>query len=99
MCKKLEYFDVDCYWEMKKKKLKSLSLTTLHTAERFQTWPLYIGFAQCIWVVQKKLYMNENWSIHSFLTTVPQQADVASNILLVFYKKKRKQNKKIIKYY
>jgi hypothetical protein len=30
----------------------------------------------------------------SFLTTAPQQADVAGNILLFFYKKKTKQNKK-----
>jgi hypothetical protein len=37
--------------------------------------------------------------LHSFLTIFPQQADVASNILLFFYKKKRKENKKIIKYY
>jgi hypothetical protein len=38
-------------------------------------------------------------SLHSFITTAPQQADLAGNILLFFYKKKRKQNKKIIKYY
>jgi len=29
----------------------------------------------------------------------PQQADVAGNIFLFFYKKKTKENKKIIKYY
>jgi hypothetical protein len=39
----------------------------------------------------------EKWSLHSFTTS--QQVDVAGNILLCFYKKKRKQNKKIIKYY
>jgi hypothetical protein len=33
-------------------------------------------------------------SLHSFLTTAPQQTDVADSILLFFYKKKRKQNKK-----
>jgi hypothetical protein len=27
---------------------------------------------------------HEKWSLHSFLTTVPQQADVAGNILLFF---------------
>jgi len=43
--------------------------------------------------------IEEKWSLHSFLTTAPQQADVAGNILLFFYKKKTKQNKKIIKYY
>jgi hypothetical protein len=32
--------------------------------------------------------------LHSFLTTAPQQANVAGNILLFFYKKKTKQNKK-----
>jgi hypothetical protein len=36
---------------------------------------------------------HEKWSLH--LTTAPQQADVAGNILLFFYKKKWKQNKKI----
>jgi hypothetical protein len=36
----------------------------------------------------------EKWSLHSFLTTAPHQADVAGSILLFFYKKKRKQNKK-----
>jgi len=41
----------------------------------------------------------KKWSLHSFLTTAPQQADVAGNILLFFYKKKTKENKKIIKYY
>jgi hypothetical protein len=41
---------------------------------------------------------NEKWSLHSFLTTVPQQANVAGSILLFFYKKKTKQNKKVIKY-
>jgi hypothetical protein len=44
-------------------------------------------------------FNGEKWSLHSFLTTASQQADVASNILLFFYKKKWKQNKKIIKYY
>jgi hypothetical protein len=39
----------------------------------------------------------EKWSLHLFLTTVPQQADVAGSILLFFYKKKTKQNKKIYK--
>jgi hypothetical protein len=43
--------------------------------------------------------VEEKWSIHSFLTTALQQADVAGNILLFFYKKKWKQNKIIIKYY
>jgi hypothetical protein len=41
----------------------------------------------------------EKLSLHSFLTITPQQADVADNILLFFYKKKTKENKKIIKYY
>jgi len=40
------------------------------------------------------LPVKEKWSLHSFLTTAPQQADVADNILLLFYKKKTKQNKK-----
>jgi hypothetical protein len=32
----------------------------------------------------KFLFFYEKWSLHSFLTTAPQQADVASNILLFF---------------
>jgi hypothetical protein len=32
----------------------------------------------------------EKWFLHSFFTTAPQQADMAGNILLFFYKKKRK---------
>jgi hypothetical protein len=40
------------------------------------------------------VYNKEKWSLHSFLTTALQQADVAGNILLFFYKKKRKQTKK-----
>jgi hypothetical protein len=39
-------------------------------------------------------FHKEKWSLHSFFTTVQQQADVAGNILLFFYKKKWKQNKK-----
>jgi hypothetical protein len=31
-----------------------------------------------------KLFL-EKWSLHSFLTTVPQQADVAGNIFLLFF--------------
>jgi hypothetical protein len=38
--------------------------------------------------------IDEKWFLHSFLTTASQQADVAGNILLFFYKKKTKQNKK-----
>jgi hypothetical protein len=41
----------------------------------------------------------EKWFLHSFFTTASQQADVAGNILLLFYKKKTKQNKNKIKYY
>jgi hypothetical protein len=36
---------------------------------------------------------NERWSLHLFLTTAPQQTDVAGNILLFCYKKKRKEKK------
>jgi hypothetical protein len=46
----------------------------------------------------KKHIRSEKWSLHSFLTTASQQADVASNILLFFYKKKTKQNKKYEKW-
>jgi len=38
------------------------------------------------------LYIShEKWSLHSFLTTAPQQANVAGNILLIFYKNKTKK--------
>jgi len=51
-----------------------------------------LKFEQMI-VKHPQLFLAEKWSLHSFLTTAPQQADVADNILLFFYKKKRKQNK------
>jgi hypothetical protein len=46
------------------------------------------------------IYVQEKWSLHSFFTTAPQQADVVGNILLFFYKKKKenktKKNNKIL---
>jgi hypothetical protein len=51
-------------------------------------------------MIEKKIeFKFEKLSLHSFLTTAPQQVDVASNILLFFYKKKRKKTIKTIKYY
>jgi hypothetical protein len=50
--------------------------------------------AQQLWTTTHigGIYVSEEkWSLHSFLTTASQQADVASNILLCFYKKKIKQ--------
>jgi hypothetical protein len=44
--------------------------------------------------MKKVFAKHEKWFLHSFLTTVPQQADVTGNILLFFYKKKTKENKK-----
>jgi len=48
--------------------------------------------------IRRWRYYLEKWSLHSFFTTAPQQTDVASNILLFFYKKKENKTKKIIKY-
>jgi hypothetical protein len=51
-------------------------------------WKMSVGIISLAYIIQEK------WFLHSFLTTAPQQADVAGSILLFFYKKKKKQNKK-----
>jgi len=58
----------------------TLSRIELHSYWKFASFIVYLK--------------EEKWSLHSFLTITPQQADVAGNFLLFFYKKKTKQNKK-----
>jgi len=44
-----------------------------------------IRIVQITYLIAIRHVVIEKWSLHSFLTTAPQQADVAGNILLLFF--------------
>jgi len=63
-------------------------------------WTVQIkGMASCAITRISIQLIEEKWSLHSFLTTAPQQDDVAGNILLFFCFVFISFCKKIIKYY